>query len=257
LEDVPVKLKVAIPILCLLAALTFLPSAHAALRPLVGWMLEQLASVNLIGRGLAVNNLDQVARGADAIIERGEEMGKSKSDALGIPEGQRGAFNAYVDELLLRARDLRAQARKGETDKAAVAYRKLVERGCVPCHQVFRDQKGKLPRVVHLMTTLNNSFEEIDRGIILKDYRLIGIRAREVQHVARLMEWDQIIEVAFKVKEADRQSFKAYAGKLDKAALAVEEAAEQEDEKGVLSGVSTMLTQSCLPCHRAFREGGG
>ncbi len=251
------KLKVAISILCLLAAPAFLPSAYAGLRPLVGWMLEHLASVNLIGRGFALNNLDQVARGADEIIERAEEMGKRESDALGIPAGQRGAFNAYVDELLLRARALRSQAKKGESEKAAVEYRNLIERGCLPCHQVFRDQKGKLPRVVQLMTTLGNSLEEIDRGIILKDYRLIGIRAREVQHVARAMEMDPIIEVAFKIKEADRQSFKEYAGKLDKAALAVEQAAEEENEEGVLSGVSTMLTESCLPCHRTIREEGG
>jgi cytochrome c556 len=220
-------------------------------------MLEHLASVNLIGRGFALNNLDQVARGTDEIIERAEEMKKRESDALGIPAGQREGFNAYVDELLVRAHALRTQAKKGDPENAALEYRKLIERGCLPCHQVFRDQKGKLPRVVQLMTTLVNSLEEIDRGIILKDYRLIAIRAREVQHVARAMEMDPIIEVAFKIKESDRDRFKKYANKLDKAAVAVEQSAEEENEEGVLSGVSTMLTESCLPCHRNIREGGG
>ena len=141
-------------------------------------MLEHLASVNLIGRGFSLNNLDQVARGADEIIERAEEMSKRESDALGIPAGQRGAFDAYVEELLARARALRSQAKKGKSEKAAVEYRKLIEGGCLPCHQVFRDQKGKLPRVVHLMTTLGYSLEEIDRQAGGSHQKAEGCRLR-------------------------------------------------------------------------------
>jgi cytochrome c556 len=257
LEDVPVKPKAVIPILCLLMTLAFLPSAYAGLRPLVGWMLEHLASVNLIGRGFALNNMGQVTRGAEDIIQRAEAMRKVESAEIGIPSDQRPTFNAFIDELITHATSLKKQAREKNAEEAAVEFRKVVESGCLPCHRVFRDQKGKLPRVVHLMTTLVNSLEEIDRGIILKDYRLIAIRAREVQHVARAMEMDPIIEVAFKIKDPDRDRFKEYASKLDKAALAVEQAAEEENEEGVLSGVSTMLTESCLPCHRTIREEGG
>ncbi|MFQ5457980.1 MAG: cytochrome c [Myxococcota bacterium] len=103
------------------------------------------------------------------------------------------------------------------------------------------------------MVSLVKGIEEIDRGLLLNDYRLVGVRAREVQDAARIMQMDQVIDFSFQLKPSARASFKKYARKLDKRAREIEKAAEEGDPATILTGVQGMFQEGCIPCHKAYR----
>jgi len=230
------------------------PSARADLLPIVSKMLENLAAINLIERGFALEDMNQVARGAEEIIGRSGELRKLSSNDLDIDHSKKPKFNAHLDHLVQHANTLRSEALKGKTDKAIDAFRLIVEEGCTPCHKEFREEGGELKLDVYLMTSVMKGLEEIDRGALLNDYWLIATSAREVQDVARLMQWDQVIDSTFKIEPSGWKDFKKYARKLDKIARQVEIAAEDRNEAGVFRGIRAMMSESCLPCHDDFRK---
>lgn len=247
--------KLAWPLISIVALFTLLSSAHAELLPIVSKMLENLAAINLIERGFAVDDMNQVARGAEEIIGRSDELRKLSTDDLDIAHSKKPKFDAHLDLLVKHANTLRSEALKGRTNKAVDAFRLIVEEGCTPCHKDFREEGGELKLDVYLMTSVMKGLEEIDRGALLNDYWLIATSAREIQDVARLMQWDQVIDSTFKIEPSGWKEFKKYARKLDKIARQVEIAAEDRDEGGVFKGIRAMMSQSCLPCHEEFRDG--
>jgi cytochrome c556 len=236
-----------------LLLLTFHLEAHAALRRLVSDMLENLASVNLIERGFALDDMDDVKRGAEDIVRRTEAMRKISSIDLSIDGMRRPAFDSYIDKLVSHANALVKAADKEKTEKAIDAFRNMMEEGCLPCHRAFRDEGSTTPPAVFLMVSLVTGLQEINRGLLLNDYRLVETRAREVQDAARVMLMDPVIEYSFQIEPAERKTFKKFARKLDKSAREIESAAEEGDHKSVLKGVQTMLQESCIPCHFDFR----
>ena len=241
---------VAVSVLLLLA---FRLEAHGALRRLVSNMLENLSSVDLIERGFALDEMDDVKRGAEDIARRAEAMRKISSIDLSIDSMRRPAFDSYTDKLISHANALAKAAGKKNTDKAIGAFRNMMEEGCLPCHRAFRDEGGTTPPGVFLMVSLVTGLHEINRGLLLNDYRLVETRAREVQDAARVMQWDQVIEYSFQIEPAERKTFKKLARKLDKSAREIESAAEEGDPTRVLNGVQSMLKESCIPCHFEFR----
>lgn len=246
--------KLVGPVLSIIAVFALLSSAQAGLEPIVSEMLENLAAVNLIERGFALDDMNQIARGAEDIVTRAKGLQKFRAEDLDIPKAKRAKFNSYVDLLVQHANTLRVEALKGRTDRAVTAFRKIVEEGCTPCHKEFREDGGNLKLNAYLMTSVMKGLEEIDRGALLNDYWLIATSAREIQDVARLMQWDQVIDSTFEVDPAGWKEFKQYARKLDKTARAVEVAAEDRNEEKVFAGIRSMMNESCLPCHRKFRE---
>jgi cytochrome c556 len=246
--------KLVWPLISIFALFTLLSSAHAELLPIVSKMLENLAAINLIERGFALEDLNQVARGAEEIIGRSDDLRKLSSDDLDIDHSKKPKFNAHLDLLVEHANTLRSAALKGKTDKAVDAFRLIVEEGCTPCHKEFREEGGELKLDVYLMTSVMKGLEEIDRGALLNDYWLIASSAREVQDVARLMQWDQVIDSTFKIEPSGWKEFKKYARKLDKIARRIEIAAEDRNEAGVFKGIRAMMNESCLPCHDDFRK---
>ena len=246
--------RLAGPFLSILAVLAFITSAQAGLKPIVSEMLENLAAINLIERGFALEDMNQIANGAEDIVSRSRDMQKFSTEDLDIPSAKRPKFNSYIDLLVQHANTLRVEALKGRTGKAVDAFRKIVEEGCTPCHKEFREEGGNLKLNAYLMTSVMKGLEEIDRGALLNDYWLIATSAREIQDVARLMQWDQVIGSTFQIDPSGWKGFKQYARKLDKTARAIEVAAEDRNEDRVFAGIRSMMNDSCLPCHRDFRE---
>lgn len=241
---------VAVSVLLLI---TFHLEADAALRRLVSDMLENLASVDLIERGFALEEMDDVKRGAEDIVRRTEAMRKISSSDLSIDSMRRPAFDSYIDKLVSHANALAKAAGKGNTEKAIDAFGNMMEEGCLPCHRAFRDEGNTTPPAVSLMVSLVTGLQEINRGLLLNDYRLVEIRAREVQDAARVMLMDPVIDYSFQIEPTARKTFKKFARKLDKSAREIESAAEEGDHTKVLIGVQRMLKESCIPCHFEFR----
>ena len=247
------RFKAGLVALSLLLLITFHLEAQAALRRLVSDMLENLASLDLIERGFALEEMDDVKRGAEDIARRAEAMRKISSSDLSIDSMRRPAFDSYLDKLVSHARALAKAADKEKTEKAIGALRSMMEEGCLPCHRAFRDEGNATPPAVSLMVSLVTGLQEINRGLLMNDYRLVGIRVREVQDAARVMQMDQVIEYSFQIEPAERKTFKKYARKLDRSAREIEKAAEEGDHTKVLNGVQSMLGESCIPCHFEFR----
>jgi len=239
--------------LAVLAALSSL--VHADLRPLVGDMLDHLSSIDRIERGFTLDDMDQVIRGADDILQRSQALRRRPNEAIGVPATERPRFNAYLDDLIRSAGKLKEKAAAEKRDATLKAFRVLLQNGCLPCHRDYRDGEGsKLPSSIYLMASLQNGLEELDRGVLLNDYALITVRAQGIQVLARLLGWNHSIEHAFEIEPDKRKRFNELAQTLYNQAVLIEQAAELRDQDAVLSGRDTMIRKSCLPCHDEYRS---
>ena len=88
----------------------------------------------------------------------------------------------------------------------------------------------------------------------MNDYSLIGRGAQEIAAMSRLLNWDQVIDVAFGVDDpVERRTFRVIAGSVSKNANRIASAAEREDKLAIVLSAGAMWTDGCIACHERFR----
>lgn len=245
----------AVALAVLLAALGHAGPSHAQLRPLVREMLTNLALVNQVGEGVALEDYDRVTSAAAQLAERARALQSFEITQLGIDVQRDAQFDAYLAAQQQAADIIAAAAKRKDGHAVILGLQQLFGNGCLACHSDFRERENLLRPSVLFMTTLLNAWQDINRGLAVKDYALIARRAREMEAVGRVFSWDQVIEATFGIAEAKpRQEFRTFLHRLTAQAARIETAAVEEKTQEVVEASGRLWEDGCLPCHARFRK---
>jgi cytochrome c556 len=224
------------------------------LRPLVREMLENLGAVNQIGEGVALENYEQVGRAALDLKRRAQRMKELDLTTLGMPANRDPQFDAYLTAQE-RSADAILEAVKTEDSQATLmGLQQLLKDGCLACHADFREGNRLLRPSVMFMTTFITAWKEINRGLSINDLPLVARSARELQSMARVLSWDQVIESTFGLEDAEeRKEFQRHLVRLSTHAAQIEQASAEADIDRILQADRQMWSDGCVACHDQFR----
>jgi cytochrome c556 len=250
-------LRAAAASLAAVALLALPGPGESALRPLVREMLENLAALDAIGKGLALDDFGAVVGAAEELEKRALALKDFDIASAGLAAERDDQFDAYLSVQVEGARAIRDAARDGDARGVVLGYQSLTGGACLGCHLDFRGSGGSVRTPVLLMTVLMGAWTEMNRGLMLGDYDVVARRARQVDSVSQVFTWDQVIQDAFGIADPkQRARFRSHLRALTTEALKVEQAALGEKPERVIEGMGRMWTQGCLACHEAFRSGG-
>jgi len=243
----------ALPIVCVLCLVPQL--AVTKLRPLVPGMLDNLGSINRIGRALALEDFVQVAKSAQELMDRADTMRELDLATVHIDPVWDAQWDAFLMAQRAAAEGIVTAAEAEDAAAVVLATQTLVGNACLTCHASFRDPARLLRPAVHMMTGFLSAWHDINRGLVLNDYNLIALRARDLATLTGLIATDEILEDSFGIGGSKtRRQFRGFLLEVTTHAKRIEEAAKQENLYDVLSGSSDMWTQGCLACHAKFRK---
>jgi cytochrome c556 len=237
------------------AALLLQPAtALSELRPLVREMIENLGAVNQIGEGLALEEYDQVQRAALDLRNRARRLKQLDLKTLGLDLPRDPQWDAFLSAQEKGANAILEAAKAEDDESTLLALRQLVQKACLSCHTDFRERNRLLRPGSLFMTTFLSAWKEINRGLALNDLALVARSARELQAMARVLSWDQVIESTFGLADpAERRVFRQLLMRMSAQAARIEQAAVEEDVATVLQADYNMWRESCLACHAQFR----
>ena len=242
-------------ILLTLTSLAVAGRASAELRPLVREMLENLASLNEIGEAVALEDFERVKRAAADLQARAVTMQKIDVATLGVDPGHGPAFNGFLMAQQQASKAVAAAADGNDGAAVLLAVERLTTSACLGCHTTFRDRENLMRTSVLFMTTFLHSWQDINRGVMTNDFELVARRAYEIQTVARVLSWGQVIEATFGVSDADEQGeFRDFLRRMTAQASRVEKAATDGRLPDIAEATRRMWTDGCLGCHERFRS---
>ena len=229
-------------------------ASRAELRSLTRAMLQNLAAVNEIGEGVALEDYEQVGRAADALAARARALKDTDLAKLGLDPQRDAEFDALLAVQEQAAQAIRSAADREDAAEAFLGLQSLLSGACLSCHSNFREPASMLGPSVGLMTSMLESWREINRGLSINDFDLVARRAREIESIGRVFTWDKIIAATFRVQEPERRKeFRKLLRNVLSRARQVAVAADSEDAAAVLEATRLMWTEGCVSCHDEFR----
>jgi cytochrome c556 len=217
-------------------------------------MLENLGAVNQIGTGLALEDYEQVSRAALDLKSRAEAMKKVDLTTLGLDPDRDAQFDAYLTVQAQAADAILAAAEAEDNPSTLLALQQLLQDACLSCHTDFRQGSRRLRPSVLFMTTFISAWEDLNRGLLIDDLALVGRSAREIQSMARVLSWDQVIESTFDLTDpAERKEFRKLLARVAAQAARIEQASVEADLETILLADRQMWNEGCLACHDRFR----
>jgi len=224
------------------------------LRPLVRAMLENLHDVNRIGLAVALEDFNGVSEAARELQARAISLQEASLEDLGIEDPRENQFDAYLEGQRQAAGAILEAA--GEKDAAAVfaGVELLFGSSCMPCHGDFRERHQLLRPSAAFMTDMVHSWQDINRGLSVGDLDLVMRRSRDLQSVARVLTWNEVISQVFNVSEPERRiAFRQLAQQVSRYAGEIETAAAQEKLTDAVAAARGMWSEGCIACHQQFR----
>jgi cytochrome c556 len=238
-------------VLSLLLPGTALPE----LRPLVPEMLENLNDINRIGEGVALEEFEQVAASAGALRKRAEAMRALDLAKLEIDPERDALWDGFLLAQEAAAGVVIEAALKQDARAVMAAASQLVGNACLGCHASFRDPESRLRPSVLFMTSFLAAWRDMNRGLAMKDFNLIDLRAHDVAALSEVIAADQILESAFRLGGSkQRRLFRGFLRGVSENAAAISKAADAEDLAGALQASSRMWEDGCIGCHEKFRR---
>ena len=243
-------------ILVLAAALTLIPgTALPELRPLVPEMLDNLRDVNRIGESIALDDFEQVTASAQALRQRAIGMRELNLATVELDPEQDALWDAFLLAQEASADVVLAAAEQKDSRAVMAASQRLVGNACLGCHASFRDPGNMLRPSVLFMTSLLSSWREMNRGLAMRDFNLIDLRARDVSALTEVIAGDEILETAFRLGGSkQRRIFRGFLRRVSENAALISQAADAEDLPAVLEASNTMWKDGCISCHEKFRR---
>lgn len=228
--------------------------AAPELRVLVREMLENLGAVNQIGEGVALENYEQVERAALDLVSRAARLKEIDISTLGLDPARDDQFDAYLTAQEGAARAIASAARAKDGQASVLGVQQLLASSCLSCHADFREGAQLLSPSVLFMTTFMSAWKEMNRGLSINDFTLVGRSAREIQALSRVLAWDQVIQSTFELNGSDeRKQFRSHLARVTAQAARIEQASFQEDAPTILQATRQMWNEGCLACHDQFR----
>jgi hypothetical protein len=229
--------------------------ALTALRPLVPDMLDNLNSINRIGEGAALEDYEQIILSARGLMVRATAMQYLDLSAFGLDARRDPEWDAYLMAQLQGAAAIESAARKADARGVLEETQKLIGNSCLACHASFRDPSKLLRRSVFFMTSFLASWRDMNRGLVLRDFELVGQRAGEVEALSREMAADEVLEEGFGLGGTkQRRIFREFLLQITENSGQIEAAAREKDLATVLKSTRQMWTEGCIACHQEFRK---
>jgi cytochrome c556 len=228
--------------------------AFTELRPIVREMLENLGSVDAIGLAVATEDYEKAEAAARDLKIRARKLKGWDLAELGLDPEHDGQFDAYLALQEASADAISKAAKQNDARAVFRGVRRLFENACLPCHHVFRERSGLFRPSVVFMTSFIAAWKDINRGLAVNDFSLIGRSARGLAAMARVLSLDAVIQSTFGLSEpAKRKSFREHLQPVIAAADRVEDAATRGEANKVTEAVLQMWDTGCLSCHEEFR----
>ena len=246
------RLFAAALVAAIAAAIPGVPRAE--LRPLTRAMLENLGSVNEIGEAIALEDYEQVEHAANELAARARALKGTDLSKLGIDPQRDPEFDAFLTVQEKTAQAIGRAAGEEDGAGAFLGLQSLLSGACLSCHRQFREPLQMMRPSVSLMTSMLQSWREINRGLSINDFDLVARRAREIESVGRVFTWDQIISTTFGVEDPEeRKQFRKLLRNVLSRAAQIGVAADSEDAGGVVEATQRMWIEGCVSCHAEFR----
>jgi len=243
-------------VLVMACAVTIIPRvALPELRPLIRDMLENLGEIDDIGSGLALDDFGRVGAAAQSLQSRASAMKVHGKAPPGFDKQQAPAWDAFLAAQETAALAVLAAAKERDGDGVMRAVEEMFQNSCLACHAAFREPQQRLSGSVLFMSSFLAAWRDMNRGLALRDFALIGRRARELQAMAKTLSWDQVIQSAFAIESAaDRQLFRQLVHQVAVSSSRIEAAAQSEDAGKVVEASRQLWTNGCIACHQRFRK---
>jgi mono/diheme cytochrome c family protein len=218
-------------------------------------MLENLAAVNRIGEGVALEEYERVAEAARELRTRAGAMRELDLEALNLDPTRDAMWDAFLFGQEAAASDVLAAAEARDPRAVMVAAQQLVGNACLGCHASFRDPGKMLRPSVLFMTSLLSSWRDMNRGLAMRDFNLIDLRARDLVALSEVIASDQILESAFGLGGSkQRRIFRGFLRQVTENSSRISTAVDTEDLAAALDASRVMWTEGCIGCHEKFRR---
>ena len=153
------------------------------------------------------------------------------------------------------AREISAAVRTEDTRAVLQSTETLMGNACLGCHASFRDPQNRLQASVLFMTGFLSAWRDINRGMTIRDFSLIGMRAREIEALTKVIASDQILEETFGLGGSkQRRIFREFLRAVTDSATSIDASSREEDLAKILASSRTMWTEGCIGCHEKFRR---
>ena len=243
-------------VLVTVAALTITPRvALPELRPIIRDMFENLGEIDDIGAALSVDDFERVGAAARSLQSRASAMKVHGEAPPGFDKQQAPAWDAFLTAQETAALAVLTAANEEDGDAIMRAVEAMFQDSCLACHAAFREPQQRLSGSVLFMSSFLAAWRDINRGLSLRDFALIGRRARELEAMAKTLSWDQVIQSAFAIEsEADRRLFRRFVHQVAVTSSRIDAAAQSEDAGKVVEATRQLWTNGCIGCHQVFRK---
>jgi len=243
-------------VLAMVCAGTIIPRvALPELRPLVRDMLENLGDIDDIGVGVALDEFGRVGAAAQDLQSRASAMKLHGQAPPGFDKQNAPVWDAFLTAQETAALAVLTAAKEEDGDAVMGAVQEMFQNACLPCHAAFREPQQRLSGSVLFMSSFLAAWRDMNRGLTLRDFALIGRRARELEAMAKTLSWDQVIQSAFAIqKAADRKLFRQFVHQIVVISSRIDDAAQSEDASKVVEASRQLWTNGCIACHQRFRK---
>lgn len=229
--------------------------SSAQLRPLVRDMLENVTAVNRIAEGLALDDWDRIEDSARGLRARADAMQLLDLETLRMDRSQDALWDAFLQAQSKAARDISMGVRNSDANAVIAATQALVGNACLGCHASFRDPQNRLRGSVLFMTSFLAYWQEMNRGMMIRDFDLMGRRARELSALTAIVGSDEIVESEFGLGGPRQQrQFREFLAVVTSSADSIAAAADAKDPGAALESSFTMWSGGCVGCHTKFRR---
>jgi hypothetical protein len=218
-------------------------------------MLENLSAVDRIGEGIALEEYGKVEVAARGLLTRSEQMRSMDLSELGLDPAQDPLWDGFLLGQEQGARAVLDAAAQRDARAVLVATQQLVGNACLGCHASFRDPGQLLRPSVLVMTNFLSAWKDMNRGLAVRDFNLIGMRARELEALSKVIASDQILEEVFRLwGTKQRRLFRDFLRQVTENSTRIDAAAKEENLVSVLESSRMMWTDGCISCHEKFRR---
>lgn len=229
-------------------------AALPELRPIIRDMLENLGEIDDIGAAVSVDDFERVAEAAQSLQSRASAMKVHGEAPAGLDKQDAPAWDEFLTAQETTALAVLTAANEENGDAVMRGVEAMFRDSCLACHAVFREPQQRLSGSVLFMSSFLAAWRDINRGLSLRDFALIGRRARELEAMAKTLSWDQVIQSAFAIdSKADLRVFRRLIHQVAVTSARIEAAAQSEDAGKVVEATRQLWTNGCIACHDRFR----
>ncbi len=229
-------------------------AALPELRPIIRDMLENLGEIDDIGAAVSVDDFERVAEAAQSLQSRASAMKVHGEAPAGLDKQDAPAWDEFLTAQETTALAVLTAANEENGDAVMRGVEAMFRDSCIACHAVFREPQQRLSGSVLFMSSFLAAWRDINRGLSLRDFALIGRRARELEAMAKTLSWDQVIQSAFAIdSNADLRVFRRLIHQVAVTSARIEAAAQAEDAGKVVEATRQLWTNGCIACHDRFR----